>query len=125
MNASPRIFSVMLVFAVLAIGPVARAQDDQQQHYQTLAKSLLERGGVNRGVASVIGANAPLVLELARQSELLIHVREANATAVADLKSKGIFAFSAEITEAKVNATASRPPALTTSHCPPIVSAIT
>jgi outer membrane protein assembly factor BamB len=88
MITSPRLLVTVLVLLGCVAGPVARAQDDQQQRYETLAKSLLEQGNVNRGVATVIGADTPLVLELARHSELLIHVRDANADAVAELKSQ-------------------------------------
>lgn len=51
-----------------------------------LADQLLERAGARNGVCSLLGPNGDLPLELARASELLVHVRQPDEAAVAALR---------------------------------------
>ena len=44
---------------------------------QGLEERLLEEGGVRRGICAVLGIDADLSLRLARESGLLVHVRDA------------------------------------------------
>ena len=74
--------SIILLLSCVAL-PSVRAQDTSPQE---LVAATLEQAGVNRGVAAVVGADHELVLELARASELLVYVREANVEAADRLR---------------------------------------
>ena len=71
--------AAVLAAAVLSVGRAAPAADD--------AKGALERGGIQRGVAAVLGLPRPdqprFVVDLAEASELLIYFQSPNAAEVA------------------------------------------
>ncbi len=54
---------------------------------KAVARQLVERAGIQRGVCAVLGRDGTVALELARQSQLLVHVREPDAAAVAGLRN--------------------------------------
>ena len=75
---------VRVVFVIcLLTWPVAAASGAEG----ALAKEVLELSGVQRGVCAVVGCDEEFVLELARASELLIHVRDPRAENVARLQA--------------------------------------
>jgi len=55
---------------------------------QGLEERLLEEGGVRRGICAVLGIDADLSLRLARESGLLVHVRDPRPGAVLDLRKQ-------------------------------------
>lgn len=73
--------SVLVLLLFCAATHHAPAQDSS-----TLVDATLEQAKINRGIAAVIGADEDLVLDLARESELLVYVREPNAEAAGRLK---------------------------------------
>lgn len=70
-----------LLLALFLFSSGASAQDPSE-----VVAATLEHAGINRGVVTVIGADEGVALELARESELLVYVREADAEAVDRLK---------------------------------------
>jgi len=75
--------SMLIGFACLVsiVGPL-HAQD------RKLAAELLERVGVSRGVVSVLGDDAETVIDIAKSSELLLHVRLPGAEQVAEQRRR-------------------------------------
>lgn len=76
----------ILVVGLLLNGPsLARAADDAAH----LAKSLMERAGIQRGVCSVVTTDGGdwLPIELARSSGLFVHVRCGDGAAVERLRA--------------------------------------
>jgi outer membrane protein assembly factor BamB len=80
-----KILAVMIavVLFVLCSRPAAAASETRE-----LADRLIERAGMRRGILAVLGPDGNLAVDLARSSEMLIHVREPNAAAVAELRKQ-------------------------------------
>lgn len=73
-----------LLLGLAAVAPRSLARDAN-----AAAAEILERADLNRGLCCVLGAgDGSLPLALARQSELLVYVREPDAAKVADLRGK-------------------------------------
>ena len=51
-----------------------------------LAERLIEQAGIGRGICLVLGRDGDVALDLARGSQMLVHVREPRASAVAELR---------------------------------------
>lgn len=83
---SRRSNALAIVLILLCLSHDSQAVQAQDVTPQALTAATLEQAGVNRGIAAVIGADDSLVLELARASELLVYVREANAEAAGRLR---------------------------------------
>ncbi len=71
-------FFVLTLFPLLALRIFAGPAD--------LAKQLLERAELNRGLCAVAGAPNDLALEFAKASELLVHVRHPDLAVVEQLR---------------------------------------
>ena len=56
------------------------------QSTSELAERIVQRAGIPRGVCAVLGADGQLPIDLARFSELLLHVREPDPKTVAELQ---------------------------------------
>lgn len=65
----------ILCLIAIPIGQLSAADADR-------AKSILKRTGIQSGVCAVLGHEGTLALELAKQSKLLVHVRDPRADAV-------------------------------------------
>ena len=78
-------FSRLAILASVSfvISLTVRAQQDK------LAQELVDRGGVDRGVCAVLGIDGDVAVELARHSEMLIHVRDPRPDAVDQLRDNG------------------------------------
>jgi outer membrane protein assembly factor BamB len=78
---------IACVVGLLMCQVVTPASAQQVEPWAKLAGSVMEQGGVQRGVASVCGADSDFVLALARSSELLLHVRDPRQEFVHRLRS--------------------------------------
>ncbi|NQT13037.1 MAG: PQQ-binding-like beta-propeller repeat protein, partial [Planctomycetes bacterium] len=81
-----RILAVMIAAVLFAFfgRPGAAAASETG----ALADRLIERAGMRRGILAVLGSDGNLAIDLARSSEMLIHVREANAATVGELRKE-------------------------------------
>ena len=75
---------IVVVLFVLCGRPAAAAASESG----ALADRLIERAGMRRGILAVLGSDGNLAVDLARSSEMLVHVREPNAGAVAELRKQ-------------------------------------
>ncbi len=71
---------------VLCLAPLGWAADLPQDGWAKLAGAVAEQGRVQHGVAAVCGADEAFVLQLARATELLLHVRDPRPAAVERLR---------------------------------------
>ena len=72
----------MLIVSGLCLIPgLQAAADDAAKAAESAAQAarILQTSGAHRGICSVVGGEAMLPVELARSSELLVHVRQPNA----------------------------------------------
>jgi len=93
-----------VVLVSFVVGPVGRGSGDpagtrgsvrrpattyaaDATQTKSLARALIERAGMRRGVLAVLGRDRDVAVQLARSSEMLVHVREPDASAVGELRS--------------------------------------
>ncbi len=77
-----------LVFSVICLMPTVILADDAPSAPPSVspsdtASNLLQEVGISRGICVVVGGEATLPVELARSSDLLVHVRQPDATVAA------------------------------------------
>ncbi len=87
-RSSSRILARLALIAVssFVLAPSVLVADAPEQ--AMLAKSLVKHGGVDRGVCAVLGIDGDLPIEIARTSNLLVHVRDPRGDAVTDLRTR-------------------------------------
>ena len=82
----------LIVLTLVACGwsfdGLALAADNDRQRLAELASSIVQQTNLNRGVAAVLGAEDDFALELVNASELLVHVRDPDHSAVTRLRGK-------------------------------------
>ena len=72
---------LLAVVVFLAACPAAARGADAQ----TTARRLLDRGEISRGVCSLLGGEAELAVQLASQSQWLVHARHADPAVVSEI----------------------------------------
>jgi outer membrane protein assembly factor BamB len=78
---STRVNKGVLLLSLLCFALPATAQDSV-----ALVNQLLKKSGKNRGLVALSGIDGDLPLQLARKSELLVHVRDSSEEAVQELR---------------------------------------
>ncbi len=81
-----RLVTGVLALCVLMGGGTSGVAEDNPE--ASIGQRLLEKAGIAQGVCSVLGVDAELAIDLARESQLLLHVLQADASEVDKLRAR-------------------------------------
>lgn len=77
----------LFLVATFQFGRAAEAEDDAAKH-SNVAKQVINRSGVQKGICAVLGDSADVALELAKSSKWLVHAYLPDAEQAARLKKQ-------------------------------------